>query len=203
MHEPKYRRGSKRPGRRQIRIVERVCQDHSRITTEIRLRGERAGHPQFRSDEGLGRVLGDLAESGYDAEWDCIPAATVGAPHIRDRLFLLAWHRDTAQPLADSNNSGRQERRRPSAVSEELQASQRHGRRIPGGFPPPPGDPAWEPWLAEHPTAQPGIRRDLDGVSKSVDEYRRHRLKALGNAVVPQASARAWDLLIDRAGVVL
>ena len=40
---------------------------------------------------GLGDVLGGLASCGYDAEWDCIPAASVGAPHRRDRLFLIAY----------------------------------------------------------------------------------------------------------------
>jgi DNA (cytosine-5)-methyltransferase 1 len=40
---------------------------------------------------GLDRVLGDLAACGYDAEWDCLPAAAFGAPHIRDRLYLLAY----------------------------------------------------------------------------------------------------------------
>jgi len=40
---------------------------------------------------GLDRVLGTLAEVGYDAEWHCIPAAYVGAPHIRDRVFVLAY----------------------------------------------------------------------------------------------------------------
>jgi DNA (cytosine-5)-methyltransferase 1 len=39
---------------------------------------------------GLGTVLGDLAACGYDAEWDCIPAAAVGAPHLRDRVFVVA-----------------------------------------------------------------------------------------------------------------
>ena len=39
---------------------------------------------------GMGRVLGTLAEIGYDAEWHCIPAASVGAPHIRDRVFVMA-----------------------------------------------------------------------------------------------------------------
>jgi len=39
---------------------------------------------------GMDRVLGTLAEIGYDAEWHCIPAAAVGAPHIRDRVFVLA-----------------------------------------------------------------------------------------------------------------
>ena len=40
---------------------------------------------------GLGKVLGDLAENGYDTEWDCIPASHVGAPHGRDRWWALAY----------------------------------------------------------------------------------------------------------------
>jgi DNA (cytosine-5)-methyltransferase 1 len=39
---------------------------------------------------GMGTVLGDLAESGYDAEWDCLPASAVGAPHQRDRVWIVA-----------------------------------------------------------------------------------------------------------------
>ena len=39
---------------------------------------------------GLGHVLGDLAELGFDAEWVCVSAADVGAPHIRKRVFILA-----------------------------------------------------------------------------------------------------------------
>lgn len=39
---------------------------------------------------GFERVLGDLAALGYDAIWDCIPAAAVGAPHRRDRIFVVA-----------------------------------------------------------------------------------------------------------------
>lgn len=35
---------------------------------------------------GLGRVLGDLAARGYDAEWDCLPASAFGANHRRDRI---------------------------------------------------------------------------------------------------------------------
>lgn len=40
---------------------------------------------------GMGRVLGDLAESGYDAEWDCIPASALGAPHERDRTWIVGY----------------------------------------------------------------------------------------------------------------
>lgn len=39
----------------------------------------------------FGRVLRDLAASGYDAEWDMLPAAAFGAPHIRERVILVAY----------------------------------------------------------------------------------------------------------------
>lgn len=39
----------------------------------------------------MGRVLGDLATLGYDAEWHCIPASAVGAPHQRDRVWIIAY----------------------------------------------------------------------------------------------------------------
>jgi DNA (cytosine-5)-methyltransferase 1 len=50
---------------------------------------------------GMGKVVGDLATSGYDAEWDCIPAAAIGAPHLRARIWLLAYpalHGDRMAP---------------------------------------------------------------------------------------------------------
>ena len=39
---------------------------------------------------GLGKVLGDLAALGYDAQWTCLRAADAGAPHRRDRLLILS-----------------------------------------------------------------------------------------------------------------
>ena len=41
-------------------------------------------------DRGMGAVLGALAQIGYDAEWNCVPACAVGAPHERDRLWIVA-----------------------------------------------------------------------------------------------------------------
>jgi DNA (cytosine-5)-methyltransferase 1 len=46
---------------------------------------------------GLGDVLGTLADCGYDAEWSCVQACDVGAPHRRDRVFILAYAH--GQPL--------------------------------------------------------------------------------------------------------
>jgi DNA (cytosine-5)-methyltransferase 1 len=40
---------------------------------------------------GMSDVLGELARCRYDAEWDCIPAAALGAPHLRYRTFIVAY----------------------------------------------------------------------------------------------------------------
>jgi len=48
-----------------------------------------------RGEHGYyGRVIGDLAELGYNAIWDIIPAAAVDAPHRRERLWILCWDSD-------------------------------------------------------------------------------------------------------------
>jgi len=46
--------------------------------------------PAERQGGWFGKVLSDLAKVGYDAGWDCIPAAYVGAPHRRDRVWIVA-----------------------------------------------------------------------------------------------------------------
>jgi DNA (cytosine-5)-methyltransferase 1 len=56
---------------------------------------------------GLDRVLGTLAEIGYDAEWHCIPAAAVGAPHIRDRVFVIAYSVRDSYGINDSAKQAR------------------------------------------------------------------------------------------------
>lgn len=47
--------------------------------------------PSEHRGRWFGRVLGDLAECGYDAEWENIPASTLGAPHRRERVWLVAY----------------------------------------------------------------------------------------------------------------
>lgn len=62
-----------------------------RLVCELRPRYvfvENVGALAFR---GLGDVLGDLARVGYDAEWYCIPASALGAPHRRERLWIVAY----------------------------------------------------------------------------------------------------------------
>ncbi len=87
------------------------CQDISVAGRGAGIRGERSGlwgeyarlirelRPRYVIVEnvsallarGLDVVLTDLAACGYDAEWDCIPASAVGAPHRRDRVWLIAY----------------------------------------------------------------------------------------------------------------
>src|SRR5439155_10205526 len=42
----------------------------------------------------LGAILGDLSEIGFDAVWATVSAASIGAPHRRNRVFVLAWPAD-------------------------------------------------------------------------------------------------------------
>jgi DNA (cytosine-5)-methyltransferase 1 len=186
------------------------CQDISLAGKGAGLEGERSGlwseiarlsgelRPRFVIVEnvsallgrGLGVVLGDLAEIGYDAEWHCIPASALGAPHRRDRFWLVAypdgaewgafggarqrlawshglsqWQEGSSGPsasredVADANSAGRIEQWRPFSIGAELSAAQCGG---------------W--WGAE-----PDVGRVAHGVPNRVD-----RLRALGNAVVPQ-----------------
>jgi len=113
-----------------------------------------AGHLSL----GFGRVLGDLAEIGYNAQWDCIPAAAVGAPHRRDRVFVVAYPNGKSEPGLPNNATA------------------------PRKLVPNPG----ERWAAE-----PDVGRVAYGVPNRVD-----RLRALGNAVVPQVAEHLGNLIM-------
>ena len=86
------------------------CQDVSKIGQRAGIGGERSGlfsevirlagdlSPEWvllenvsgLLDRGIGDVLGALADLGYDAVWDSIPASAVGAPHRRERVWIVA-----------------------------------------------------------------------------------------------------------------
>ncbi len=120
---------------------------------------------------GLDRVLGTLAEIGYDAEWHCIPAAAVGAPHIRDRVFILAY------PNSERGRSGYTERKDAENVGELA------GRTFGLG-----GE--FDFWDVE-----PDVGRVANGIPRRVD-----RLRGLGNAVVPQVAEVVGRIVMERLG---
>ena len=64
--------------------------EYARIISELRPKFVIVENVAALLSRGLDRVLGDLAEIGYDAEWHCIPASAVGAPHRRDRIWIVA-----------------------------------------------------------------------------------------------------------------
>lgn len=113
----------------------------------------------------FGTILRDLAESGYDCRWRCLSAAEVGAPHLRDRLWIMAYFNN--QGLSEFKSSGKKQqgRIRPDRVS------------------------VCHDWGTSNPS-QTFIRRGLPGIPKRIQ-----RIKAIGNAQVPAVVKTVWELL--------
>ncbi len=157
----------------------------------------------------FGTILGDLAKGGYDAVWDTFTAAEVRAPHRRERLFILAYSSSTRLEGRRNGRTGftaepgRLLPPRPSELLADAAGSrQRTGFRDDdagqpdalGRFPPGPDDrDAWARVLAEMPEVEPAVCR----VAARVPD-RTHRLRALGNAVVPAQGAHAFRSLWHR-----
>jgi len=64
--------------------------EYARLVREVRPRYVIVENSAELLGNGLGDVLGDLATLRYDAVWECIPAAILGAPHGRDRIWIIA-----------------------------------------------------------------------------------------------------------------
>ena len=62
----------------------------ARVIHEVRPRFAFVENSSMLTSRGLGRVLGDLADMGFDARWGVFTACSIGAPHTRERLFIVA-----------------------------------------------------------------------------------------------------------------
>ena len=154
-------------------------------------------------------VIGELASIGYDAEWRVVSAASVGANHWRDRIFILAYptvkfgdergHRhieETAgqriaiqDPVRGSgrdvahsaNGDGRQpeSHRLFTVFGQAAKLREQDRDGRPHGY--------W--WQVE-----PDVGRVADGIPSRVD-----RLRGLGNAVVPQVAEVVGRLIVSHA----
>ena len=74
-----------------------LWREMARIVGEVRPRFVFVENSPMLTLRGLGAVLGDLAAMGFDAEWGCIGASAVGAPHKRERLWIVATHPERVQ----------------------------------------------------------------------------------------------------------
>lgn len=122
---------------------------------------------------GFDAVLCDLASVGYDAEWSIIPACSVGAPHMRERLFVVAY--------ATGERMGK---RRTSRGGNE-----------PGKSVPPRADRPLSSgnfWSREWHEVLPFFCRVDDGIP-----YGLHRGRCIGNAVVRQVAQKVGEMILN------
>lgn len=140
-----------------------LWREYARIVGEVRPRFVLMENVAALLGRGFGDVLGDLAALGYDAEWNCIPAGWIGAPHHRDRVWLVAY----------PSGSGME----GPIIPHDLGAAGSWGWR---------GETdlraiARGPFVRGQRWPQPLLCRMDDGLPGDVE-----RLHAIGNAVVPQ-----------------
>lgn len=67
-----------------------LWREFARIVGELSPRHVLIENVAVLRKRGLNAILWDLSRHGYRATWDCLPAAGVGAPHLRDRMWILA-----------------------------------------------------------------------------------------------------------------
>lgn len=129
----------------------------------------------LRDSDAFGWMLGDLAADGFDADWDVLSACSFGAPHTRERLFLVA---------NSKSGHGEQPVHLSAAVSKG-----RPGARAARGD-------AWrDGWLSE-----PDVGRVAHGLPKRMVAADLH---AFGNAVVPQVAEHVGRLIVEHAALSL
>jgi DNA (cytosine-5)-methyltransferase 1 len=133
---------------------------YHRLIDEIRPRYAIIENVSALRSRGLDQVLWSLSQIGYDAEWHCIPAAALGAPHQRDRVWIVAYPHSTY-------GEGRRLSSRAYAKYADVVSA------------------GW--W-----TVEPSVGRVANGLPRQS-----HRLKQLGNAVVPQIPELIGRAIMD------
>jgi len=137
-----------------------LWREYARIIREVRPRFIIVENVAALLHRGIWRVLGDLAACGYDAEWQVLSAAAFGAPHLRERVFIVAYHRSEriqgiwTQPI---------QRQQAFSWCQDV-------RRI-------------EDIFHRSDIPEPLVCGNRNGIPAYMD-----RIKRLGNAVVPQVA---------------
>jgi len=160
----------------------------ARIVGEVRPRYVFVENSPALLTRGLGRVLGDLAALGYDCRWTVLGAGDVGAPHQRDRFWLVA-HSNCVRQLQPQRRQPDQWGW-PSDCGAEVRDADRQGLAVGKGQRRHDGAQLQALKRADWWESEPNVGRVAHGVAARVD-----RLKAIGNGQVPLCAATAWRLL--------
>jgi DNA (cytosine-5)-methyltransferase 1 len=192
----------------------------SRIIGEVRPQYVFVENSPMLIVRGLGTVLGNLSEMGYDCKWGIISASNVGANHQRERIWIVGNTNNYGYSSTEisssieqrSNNSEKRQKQtcefeRSSEQHEELAYSsykglqgcerirdkqKEDGRGIKSTY----GTTAkCSPTYGTNSNwweSEPNVGRVVDGLASRVD-----RLKAIGNGQVPLCAATAWSILSE------
>ena len=177
-----------------------LWREMARIIGEVRPRFVLVENSPLLVGRGLAVVLGDLAEMGFDAEWACVSASDLDAPHQRDRIWLVAYANGSREL---QQAGGEQEQRNRAGNCGEAMANatgiglQRQGEPFH-----PRNTATGRDWKAGHAfdvrkfgqwPIEPGLGRVVDGMAHRMD-----RLKAIGNGQVPRVAAAAFAILAEQ-----
>jgi DNA (cytosine-5)-methyltransferase 1 len=143
-------------------------------------------YPSFKNKASapILRILGDLAEMGWDAEWDCFSAAEEGALHFRERFFLLARCKNPY--LAAGRFSFERHASVGGIESGGIRPEKSPAYPDGNGLEEPRNVQSLDAWGRSWWQTEPGMVRVVHGSSDVVE-----RIRVLGNSVVPVVAARA------------
>lgn len=131
----------------------------------------------------FGQILGDLAEAGFNAEWEVVPASSFGTPHKRERLWIVAYSQGKQRRWQASQESSRSNRQRRFVSGEWNDARSLFGEDHMDFV---------SPKTAKR-KSQSGLRLVADGIPDQVEQ-----LRAIGNSQVPIVAAMAFQVLSAR-----
>ena len=147
-----------------------MWREMARIVCEVQPRFVFVENSPILTSRGLGRVLGDLAQMGFDAKWGVLGADCIGLPHRRERIWLLATNPRHKHVERGGKKAVLGKPRIQSKFYDGVVKNEPGLRSI----------------------LSPGLCRTFNGLPGQVD-----RIKAIGNAQVPRVAATAWRILSE------
>jgi len=184
--------------------------EYKRIIKEIKPRFVIIENVRNLLNNGLAIVLQDLHEIGYDAEWEVISARTVGAPHLRERLWIVAYpNRSRLQrQFQEHRKDDGMGAQKNSGCSDSLLCSEPRSISNANDF------RFWPTFTTEEEKQQwwtkatssfcdrwkieSSICRVADGLPKGLDKGRAQRIKQLGNSIVPHIATIIGNQILSK-----